>query len=457
MIPYKHLLTLSRKKALHVFKMHAKIVPFYSNFLRESDTHPDKIKTIDDFVKLVPILDKEKLFSPNLHNIEEILPRYGLRDCQDILPSSGFSGNFSFGFNSRRDSKPQEKHVDMMLEYIFDVKHRKTLLINSLPMGITIPTRKVITINTGPRADIVISIIKVFSKQFDQMIIVGDNSLVKNIIEHGIEDGIRWRDHTTHLIVGGDSFPENFRSYIAHLMNADIDREQKIVIGSSFGIAEIGLNILWENVNTIGMRRAAFLDTKFRSALLGQEEEVCPMLFQYNPLRIHVEESGGRLLFTNLNTNAITPIVRYASGDLGIIIPYERVVKALDDVGLQRYRPHFHLPIVALKERLQYLNFEGRHIFPSIIKQALYSDFSLPGVTTGYFRMAESSKKLLLEIQLKQGVSVPEDIKKRFEIAVKSYVRNVHIELKLHPYREFQYGMGVDYERKFQYIFKCHT
>ncbi|MDP2928619.1 MAG: hypothetical protein Q8O01_00965 [Candidatus Omnitrophota bacterium] len=457
MISFESLLETGQKKALHVFKMQAKNVPFYRKFLRESNVHSEKIKTIDDFIKLVPIMDKERLFVSNLQNISEILSGNSLGDCQSILPSSGFSGKFSFGINTKRDAKPQEKHADMMLDLVFDVGRKKTLLINALCMGIAIPTAKVTTVSTGPRMDIVISVVKTFAGQFDQMIIAGDNCLLKNTIERGIEDGIRWHENVTHLILGGDSFPENFRSYLAHLMGADIDREQKVLLGSSFGIAEIGLNILWESANTIRMRRAASLDTKFRTALLGREEDFCPMLFQYNPLQVYVEESHGRLLFTNLNTNAITPIVRYSSGDMGMIIPYERIAKTLKAVGLEKYMPRFHLPMVAVKERLQYLNFGERLIFPGIIKNALYSDFELPGITTGYYRIAESDGNLLLEIQLKEGAMLTDDIKKRFEVAVACYVRDVKIELKFYPYREFQYGMGLDYERKFQYMFQCHA
>lgn len=457
MISSKRLLEMSQKKALHVFKVHAKNVSFYRKFLQESNVQPEKIRTTDDFIKLVPILDKDRLFISNLDNVDEILSGHGLRDCRAILPSSGFSGKFSFGMNTKKDIMSQEKHVDMMLNYVFDVRRKRTLLINSLSMGIAIPTAKVTTISTGPRADIVIFAVKAFSGKFDQTIIVGDNCLLKNIIERGVENGVRWNEYATHLILGGDSFPENFRSYLAHIMKVDIDREQRMIIGSSFGIAEIGLNILWETPSTMGIRRAAALDSKFRAALLGREEDLCPMLFQYHPLKIHVEEVRDRLVFTNLDAGALTPIVRYASGDHGLIIPYERAVKALKAVGLERYIPRFNIPIVAVKDRVQYINFDGRLISPNTIKNALYSDFGLPGLTTGYFRTTRSGEKLILEIQLKQDVTVSEEIKKRFEVSIASYIRNVNIELKFYPYKEFQYGMGLDYERKFVYMLQCYS
>lgn len=456
MIPVKNLLHSSQKKALKAFKRFAKNVPFYRRYLQKSNISPSRIRTLDDFKLLVPILDKESLFAANLRNIKEIFPKHSLNHCRSVLPSSGFSGKLSFGINTKKDSRSQEKHIDMMLDYVFDVRRKKTLLINALSMGINVPTRRVTTINTGPREDMIIALVEVFAKEYDQTIIIGDNYLIKNTIEQGIEYGIDWPRLRIRLVLGGGGFPENFRSYLAHLMGVDMARAKEILIASSFGIAEIGLNILWESTNTIAMRRAASLDSKFRTALLGQEEKLCPMLFQYNPLTIHIEESNGRLLFTNLNPNAIIPIVRYASGDHGIIIPHERIVKALKTAGFDKYIPRLPIPIVAVKERLQPLNLDGRVIFPRIIKNAIYSDFGLPALTTGYFVIAESQGKLLLEIQLKEGAIITDELRKRFEIAIASYVRDVHFELVFYPYREFQCGMGLDYERKFQHMRHRH-
>ena len=456
MIPAKNLLNSSQKKAVKVFKKFAKTSPFYRKYLKKIKISPSHIKTFDDFRNKVPTLDKKSLFTANLRNIKEIFPGHSLNNCHSILPSSGFSGKLSFGINTISDSKSQEKHVDLMLDYIFDVGRKKTLLINALSMGINVPTKKVVTVNTGPREDIVLSLVRIFTKEFEQTIIVGDNCLVKNIIEKGIEDGMKWPDHGIRLVLGGDNFPENFRSYLAHLLKINLEGEQKMIIASSFGIAEIGLNILWETTNTIGIRRVASRDAGIRMSLLGQNEELCPMLFQYNPLRVNVEEVSGQLVFTNLNMNSTVPIIRYASGDLGTIIPYERIVKTLKASGLQKYTPHLPFPIAALRERLQYLDFDGRLVFPGMIKNALYSDFALPNLITGYFTISKSGKKLLLEIHLKEGAVLTNAIKKKFEAAIASHLKDIVFELIFYQYREFRYGMGLDYERKFQHMRHHH-
>lgn len=456
MILPERLLRLSQKRAIKVFKRFAKNVPFYRRYLQISNVRVSSIKTFDDFKRSVPILDKDLLFIANYKNIKEILPHHSLKKCLAILPSSGFSGSLSFGINALNDARLQERHVDLMLNYVFDVKRKRTLLINALCMGVNVPSKMVTSVTTGPREDIVLSLVKIFSKEFDQTIIIGDNCLIKNVIEKGIEDGIKWENHRTRLVVGGDSFPVNFRSYLAHLMKIDLEKEEKIIIGSSFGIAEIGINILWETPNTIRIRRAASNDSKLRAALLGREEELCPMLFQYNPLRVCIEESAGRLLFTNLSSNSRIPIIRYASGDMGTIIPHEQIAKTLIDSGLHKYIPSLRLPVIALRERSQHINVNGRMISPDMIKNAFYSDFHLPGLLTGNFTIAQSEKKLVLDIQLKDGASLTNESRKRFEAAVARCLPGIHFEFIFYQYREFQIGMGLDYERKFKHMRHHH-
>ena len=49
---------LAEKRAISVFKLTAKYVPAYKDFLKKAKINPDKIITIQDF-KQVPIIDKK--------------------------------------------------------------------------------------------------------------------------------------------------------------------------------------------------------------------------------------------------------------------------------------------------------------------------------------------------------------------------------------------------------------
>jgi len=436
---------------ISTFRQIAKRNPFYKKYLQRLNIDQKSIKTIQDFKNSVPILNKEKLFTSNLLNIKEICLDGNLKDCQSILPSSGHSGAFSFGLTTEEELRTQEESVDLILDYAFNTTHKNTLLINCLSMGINISATKMTLVNTGPRSDIVISIIKTFAKEFEQIIMVGDNSFIKNTLEKGIEENLSFLDFNIHLILGGECFPESFRSYLAHILKVDLDTKDTLFIGSSFGIAEIGLNLLFETQETIHLRRKACLDNRLKKELFRQEISICPMLFQYNPLKVYMEEYNQEILFTNLNPKAKLPIIRYATGDRGSVINFEQLKETLTKLGLKDYIPSFKLPLVALYGRKKYLDFSGKKIYPDLIKEVIYSDLELPKLITGYFRMAKIDNQLCLEIQVKENKQVTEELKYGLQDRF-TKTTNTDCQLVFYPYHEFPYGMELDYERKFRYI-----
>lgn len=453
-ITSEKLIRNSERQAVAAFKRAAQKVPFYKTCLKQLNINPDRINTIQDFKNTVPILDKEKLFTSNLSDIKNICAGGALKGLRSILPSSGYSGNFSFGLNTENDLKKQAEGVDLILDYTFDVAHKKTLLVNSLCMGINIPSAKAVLINTGPRADIALAVVKTFAKEFDQIIIVGDNCLLKNLIEKGAERGFKWPDYDINIILGGDSFPENFRAYLAHLLGIRLDGGDKRIIGSSFGIAEIGLNLLWETRKTIQIRRRACVDKALRKELFAEDGDTCPMLAQYNPFKIYLEEADGHLILTTLEPGTKLPLVRYRTGDLGSVISFDKLNKTLNKFGLSEYLPYYKLPLACVRGRDEYLDFNGRRIYPDLVKNALYGDFELPKFITGYFAMKKSGQQLNIELQLKEGVRPEEELKNKFRALLSGFLKT-DLQLIFYPYRDFPYGMELDYERKFQYICEC--
>jgi len=438
---------IQKKRVLAAFRHAEKSIPFYREYLKKSNTPIQNIRRFEDFKACVPILNKEKLFTPSA-NITNNLLGDELKDCRLIFPSSGFSGKFSFGITTKKDLKKQRKAIDRALDYFFDVSSKKTLLINSLSMGINVLSSKVTTINTGLRSDIVLSVIKTFSKEFEQFILVGENLFIKNLLELGKDTGLSWQDYKIHIIFGGESFPESFRSYIENLTNST---SKNTFVGSSLGFAEIGLNVLWETPSTIQIRKKASVDKSLRKALLQIDTELCPTLFQYNPMSIYVEELEGRFLFTNLDPEVRLPVIRYATGDEGSIIPFERLKKVLKQFGMAEHLPKYRLPLVAVKGRDQYIAQGNNRIYPDTIKNTIYSSPELPTLTTGSFKLSESGNNIVIEIQLKKGVTLTSGIEEKFKAALAT-IPNISSNLKLYPYNEFPYGMELDFERKFKYI-----
>jgi len=94
---------------------------------------------------------------------------------------------------------------------------------------------------------------------------------------------------------------------------------------------------------------------------------------------------------------------------------------------------------------------QGLALRPGIIKETLYKNFETAKMITGYFRLSISGDELKIEIQLRHGRNVSAEL----EHAVKEILaKNLAIKTNIvfYPYREFPYGMELDYERKFEYI-----
>lgn len=442
--------SIQKHRALSIFRRAAERVPYYAQILEANRVDYKKIRTFESFTRQVPVIDKEFFFSPSV-DVSEMCLDANLSECLSVLPSSGFSGRFSFGLVGRAESHEQVKRFDTLLDFMFNVSKKRTLLVNALSMGITVPASRIMTINTGLRSDIVVTTLQRFYKEFDQFILVAENAFMKKCLEEGISRGLDWKQLSIHLIFGGEGFPESYRTYIERLIGIIPGGSKTALVGSSFGCAEIGLNVLWETPQSISIRRKADSDKKFRKALLGKDMPLCPGLFQYNPLDLYVEEKRGKLLFTNLNPTSRLPLIRYATGDEGIIIPFPGLKKILANWNMEVLLPQFALPLVVVKGRDRFLEFRGVKIFPNMVKHALYSDPDLAWNITGYFRMNKVKRRLSISIQLKRGVDKTDTLHSLIQHVVNTNL-GVESDVSLFAYHDFPFAMELDYERKFHYV-----
>ena len=189
---------LSEKKTLKAFQRAALKVPAYEQFLKEHNAPVSSIKTIEDFKKLVPLLDKDKTFKLYTDNIKKLCVDSEINNIHEIVSSSGHSGLFSYSLINKKESAMSQDTIDFMLDYIFNVGGKKTLLINCLPMGVKIHSSLVTIADTSVRPDIVISAIKTFAASYEQIILIGENSFVKKCLEDGAESGIEWKKLKMH-------------------------------------------------------------------------------------------------------------------------------------------------------------------------------------------------------------------------------------------------------------------
>lgn len=279
------------KQLLKAFRRTASRVPAYQDILKKAGCSAENVTSISAFKELVPLITKEDVFPK--YSIQDVCLDGSIGLLRSAMSSSGFSGVFSFGINTEANHKNAVKAIDTALDYIFDISGKKTLFINSLPMGVRVPTSLPIA-DTSVRWDMALAIFKKFSPEFDQIIILSDPHFLKKILEDGTEQGIDWKRENVHLITGEDWMPESFRSYLGSILGTDWDRLDRGLIGGTMGVAELDLNLFHESRDSMRIQRAALTDQRLRYALYGDGCEVQPTLFHYYPHPSHFSRSGRR-------------------------------------------------------------------------------------------------------------------------------------------------------------------
>lgn len=422
----------SEKKVLSAFKSAARDIPLYRQILKQHNIDAEKIFDIYEFRRIVPVLDKDKLFSSYRGHVEKLCVEDYLLQAREIVSSSGHSGKFSFGINSMSLRRQSGELTDVMLDYMFNISANRTLLINALPMGIRINCDYLVTADCGPRMDTVVSLLSEFCAKFKQVIIIGDNNFIKNMLEEAIETGVDIKKPKIHLILGEEILAENMRSYLAYLLGDDLNSPDSAFIGSSFGIAELGLNLMFETRETVSLRRRI---------QRNKPHEAHPIIFHYFPSRIYIEEykteTGAELVMTNCNERAIIPLIRYNTKDRGKIISVHE--------GLP-----LKLPVVELYDRDGLLMAGGGVLRPQLIREALFSDFSIAPFITGYFRLTQIDGMFNIDMQLKKRKEITPSLEEKINSALSSFLKTP-FKVNLSPYQSFPYGMELDYERKFKY------
>lgn len=449
------LIKLSEKNVLSAFRRAAKRSPSYRKLLALRQIDPDSIKDIKDFIGRAPFLDKKNTFQDN--EILDLCLDGNLNEVKSLLTSSGHSGIFSFGVNTLENLRTSSKSIDLGLHYTFNIDDKKSLLINCLPMGVKVNTSLTIA-ETSTREDMVWAVVKKFSHLFEQTIMVAEGSFLKKIIEDGKDlQGINWKKGRFHLITGEEGIAENYRTYMADLMGMDPDNPSNSgIIGSSMGVAELDLNIFHETSDTVKLRRLAHKDQRFREALFGEGTNICPMLFVYYPHRTYVEEipaefGQNHIVISMLSKQMKIPLLRYKTGDLGRIIPYNKLKSVLSSLGLEALTPELKLPLIAIFGRGNSVKAGNAPLFPEEVKEALYYDFDVASRVTGAFKLIAQGSSVNISIQLRKEKQCGETIKEKFASAMRRYT-GAAFNTDFYAYNTFPYFMEIDYERKFSYV-----
>ncbi len=417
---------------------------------------PREIRALEDFVKRCPILEKSNTLLR--FRLDELIARdVRARDIASILTSSGHGGGgFALGLATRAQANRTRGTVDIGLELAFDIDRRRTLLINCLPMGVTFQSNAVCVANVSVREDMACAIVEQSGSLFDQIILCGDPLFLKRLCDFSEVHGTDWSRHRMNAIIGEETFPESYRDYLATTLHISPDATGGGFIGSSMGVAELGLNLFYETRETVALRRACLRDVHTPSQLLGLTVPSAPLptFLAYNPLRTFVEivapdqHGTGDLLVTMLDRRAPIPLMRYKTGDRAQRIDPTKLAATLDAGNPSIKSSAF--PIIALHGRAKDFLPSGWHV--DNFKDALYQRRDVARQMSGAFRLSQRAEALHWEVQLtRDSEASPAEMASALRAGLPSLSGREPPTVACHPYDQFQYGRTLDYERKFVY------
>lgn len=442
----------SQRKASRMIPYAAKHSAAYRTLLREHGMGDEALREPLAW-KNLPVLTKQNTFGR--FALSELARDVPTEDLADVLTSSGRGGR-SFGFRLTVRDQHEEGwfDIDLGLQDVFDVDQRSTLLVNCLPMGVVFRSRAVTVANVSVREDMACSILRDVGPRFQQTVLCTDPLFIRALLDEAQAAGVDWRALHTSVIIGEEILVESQRDYIAARMGMDLDGGGTRLIGSSFGVGELGLNLLFETRETIRIRRAALRHAEM-AAMLGRTDggEAMPSLFCYNPLRSYIEildpdsDGYGEMCVTMLDRQAVIPLPRYTTGDMARLLTAQEV-KAL---SAQTGTAPPWLPMVAVRGRIK----DRPDGVPSVegVKDCLYQDHALADQLTGAFKiLPQTGGVVRVVFQARTDAAAEQgDVLRGLQRLLRARWQAEHVVEVLSP-ATFPWHPMLDHERKFAYL-----
>lgn len=420
------------KASLKLFHDVAEKVPAYKDFLRKNKINPSKIKDFKDF-KFIPTTSKENYLRQ--YPLEDLTWRGHLKKSLVFTSTSGSTGApFYFPRNHVLDWQSSVYHQIFLENSRIDA-NKSTLVLVCFGMGvwigglITYQAFKLISdrgypltiITPGVNKKEIFEAIKNIGPKFDQVIICGYPPFIKDIVDEGEMQNIRWKDHNLRIIFAAESFSEKFRDYIIGKTGIqDVYTDTMNIYGS----ADIGTMAIETPINMV-MRRIAISKNNIYKEIFSEANRL-PTFAQFNPEFVNFESVDRNIYCTGNNT---IPFVRYEIGDRGGVVSFNEANSIFKAHGadLRKEARRFglghsisELPSIYLYERLDMsTKLYGAIIFSEYVKNGL-ENMKLSDSITGKFTMFTKHDKkqdeyLEINVELKSGIKAGKVLEKEIK------------------------------------------
>jgi len=334
-----------KKYAVKVAKTAREKVKAYKEFLKEKN-FKDGVNSFEDFQKL-PITDKKNYIDYKKFTLSELALDGNFAQAYTIEKSSGHSGKSYYWLRLPQEDELFPSYLEFAFAQFYHMDKKSTLVLMTLALGTWTSGEKMaqalrevaatgkypLTVMApGTNVEEILEIVKDIADNYDQTIIVGYPPFVKTVIDEGVDKGIDWEKYNVKLGLGGEGYSEEWRNHMAQKIGVDPDKDL-LAISGGYGAADVGMTVGREYPLTVIVRRLCMKDKKLAEKLFhsgNAKGNTLPSLLQYNPATVFAEEIKGELVFTALTG---VPIVRYNIHDRGGIIPFEKIMRILDEFG----------------------------------------------------------------------------------------------------------------------------
>lgn len=449
------LMARGRRRLLGRFRALAARVPAYATLLAEHGIAPETIRTPDAVLAHCPVLDKESVFGR--FPLAQLCVDGDLSPLAGVLTSSGHGARFAFGLTTAAQGRRAARAIAFGLEYAFQTDRQRSFLINALPMGVRVACHTVTIAETSVREDMVAALVREVAPAYAQTILVLDPLFAKRLLDHARATGLDWSSLKVHVVLGEETYGEHFRRYLAESLGQDAEGWTRGFVCGSMGMGELGLNLFFETRESVRLRQFAHRHPETLRAALGPwPGRTPPLLFVYDPGRIHVEimdadPSGfGALVISTLDPSLMLPLLRYRTGDRARLVDRRTLAAALPDRGRDGLALPT-LPMLALAGRNQDFLPDGRPLLD--FKDALYAEPALADRLSGALRIAREERGYCIHVQLNTNrPDAAPEILAGLRRVLPPAPDGGQDGIRVWPRDDFPFGRTLDYERKFVYL-----
>lgn len=417
------------KMAFKLFHEMSRRVPAYKDHLKKNNVDPSSIKSIKDFSR-VPSIDKNNY-----------LRAYPLKDlCWDgklaenrwtISSTSGSTGEpFYFPRTIEQDLQ-YALSAELYLLANFSIDKKSTLYIDAFPLGpwiggiFTYEAIRLIAERgkyplsiypAGINKKEIIKAVKKFGKQFDQIIIGCYGPFLKDALDDGVREGLKWSDYNIKYIFAAEVFSEEFRDYVLNLSGNPNAFTSTL---NQYGTVDLG-TMAHETPISILTRRIAVKNEKYYGDVFKKSYKL-PTLAQFLPELFYFEEVNGGLYCSAYSG---LPLVRYDLKDNGGVFTFKQLIKMSEENNIslrdeiekaEIESTCWRLPFVYVYERSDFsISLYAFQVYPETIRRAL-QDKTLQDYVTGKFTMQviydeQMNQNFEINVELKAGVAARDSV-----------------------------------------------